>query len=39
MPSFVFLYLQESSTYYYPIRDSTMPLSPHPQEIHMLGEL
>ncbi|CAG12048.1 unnamed protein product, partial [Tetraodon nigroviridis] len=28
--------LLESSTYYYPIRDSTMPLSPHPQEIHML---
>lgn len=40
MPSlFVFLHLQQTSTYYYPTGDFTPPLSPHPQEICMLGEL
>lgn len=39
MPSVVFLRLQETSTYYYPIRGATLPLGPHPQEIRTLGEL
>lgn len=39
MPPLVFLHLQETSTYYYPAGDSTLPQGPHPQEIRVLGEL